>query len=90
MWSFQCAASGWRRIAGIIVVAFKAVSRVGEALRARRSELALPADNFGDRADLAYLAITEPKAFSSLLGRVLPQDVRHDGEIKITEVVVDI
>lgn len=37
-----------------------------------------------------FLAIKEPKAFSSLLGRVLPQDVKHDGEIKITELVVDL
>lgn len=50
-------------------------------------------DGEGEGGLIGYcerLAFHEPKAFCALLGRVLPQDVQHGGQIKITEVVVDL
>ena len=52
---------GWRRWAACTAIAFVSPGRIGEILRAYRSELILPADDLAEHAHRAFVRIADPK-----------------------------
>ena len=53
---------GWRRMAGCMTIAFMGPGRIGEVLRASRSELVLPKDLLFEPRDRVFLQVTAPKS----------------------------
>ena len=53
---------GWYRFAGIMVIAFEAICRPGEPLRAKRSDLLLCRDLVVESPSVVFLRIQNPKA----------------------------
>ena len=54
-------ALGWRRWAGILILAFEGLARIGEPLRATRAHLLLPRDMFAEEP-IVFLRIDKPKS----------------------------
>ena len=53
---------GWRRFACTVLLCFYGICRIGELLKAQRSDLLTPEDLLGEEADVLYLRIRVPKS----------------------------
>ena len=71
---------GWKRWAGVTLICFFGIARVGEVLQCRRKHLLLPRDLLDEMADSAYLLLERSKTSNRQ-----PARVQH---LKITDKVV--
>ena len=61
---------GWKRFCTVLLIGFEGIARVGELLRARRSDLVLPSDLGSPDVAAAFLRIRKPKSMRRGKGRV--------------------
>lgn len=61
---------GWKRVAGVLVIAFEAICRPGEVLRAKRCDLLLPSDLVAEDPGRVFLRIQNPKSKRRGIGAI--------------------
>ena len=76
---------GWKRFASILLIGFEGIARVGELLRARRSDLVLPSDLGADDVTFAFLRVQKPKTMRRGKGRVQHIKIENEVVVKFLE-----
>ncbi len=78
---------GWWRWAGVLLLGFEGLARIGEVLNATRMELVLPCDNLDSETGSAFMKIPHPKPRSRGRGKVQHIKVNRAEVVKFLEKV---
>ena len=76
---------GWKRFSAVLLLGFEGIARVGELLRARRSDLVLPSDLGDPDLKAVFLKIRKPKSMRRGKGRVQHVKVSNPSAVNFLE-----
>eukprot|EP00438_Fugacium_kawagutii_P021961 Skav208057 [mRNA] locus=scaffold1124:175499:180298:- [translate_table: standard] len=76
---------GWLRWSATLVLGFEGIARISEVLRAFRSDLILPSDQFDESKTFAFLRVSNPKTKRRGRGRVQHLKIKNAEAIQFLE-----
>lgn len=77
----------WTRFAGVLLLGMEGIARVGELLKAYRSDMVLPSDMFECERNLLFLKVRSPKTLRRGKGRVQHLRVESPPAIRALECI---
>ncbi len=77
----------WTRFAGTLLLGMESIARVGELLKAYRSDMVLPSDMFECERNMLFLKVRSPKTLRRGKGRVQHLRVESPSAIKALEFI---